>query len=87
LGWGCDNLGPCDSGYIWDNLKSPFIFMERIYMTIVEAKWTSEFNILVIKCHICDTEFEHRADRWNARCPYCHTIERLNIIRDNYLRE
>lgn len=55
-------------------------------MTIVDAKWTPKFNILIIKCHICNTEFEHRADRWNARCTYCHTQERLDIIRDNYVK-
>lgn len=55
-------------------------------MTIVDAKWTPKFNILIIKCHICNTEFEHRADRWNARCTYCYQYERLDKIRDNYVK-
>jgi len=54
-------------------------------MKIVDAKWTKKYNVLVIKCHVCNTEFEHRADRWYARCTYCHTQERLDKIRDHYL--
>jgi len=40
-------------------------------MKIVDAKWTPQFNLYIIRCD-CGREFQHRTDRWSITCPFCH---------------
>lgn len=49
-------------------------------MKIVDVRWTPQMNILTIEC-LCGKEFEHRADRWNARCA-CGRSENLGKVRE-----
>jgi hypothetical protein len=36
----------------------------------VDAYWTPQVNIYYLLC-TCGEIFQHRADRWLARCPVC----------------
>jgi hypothetical protein len=55
-------------------------------MRIINAWWTEDVNILVIKCN-CKSEFPHRADRWKVKCPNCKMLGDLGEIRDRYAEE
>jgi len=48
---------------------------------IVDADWTPEVNILLIRCR-CGVTAKHRADRWIFRCPSCFHEESLEVIRN-----
>ncbi len=52
-------------------------------MRIVEAKWTPRVNVLTIECE-CGKLFDHRTDRWRAKCPKCGTVQDLGDIRERY---
>jgi Zn finger protein HypA/HybF involved in hydrogenase expression len=52
---------------------------------IVGARWTPLVNMLELDCD--GRRFEHRADRWNVRCPHCGGIENLAVLRDRYVAE
>ena len=43
-------------------------------MKIIDAEWTPEINMLLIKCN-CGREFWWRADRINVRCSKCERVE------------
>jgi len=53
-------------------------------MKILDARWTPQVNMLKIAC-TCGTEFEHRADRWNIRCPYCGQKAHIGAMRENLM--
>ncbi len=49
-------------------------------MLIVNAMWTSAYNVLTIRCS-CGNDFPHRADRWKVVCPYCNSRSDLDVLR------
>lgn len=52
----------------------------NIAMKISNARWTDDVNMLIIEC-ICGKRFEHRADRWIVKCPYCFRQDHLQRMR------
>lgn len=51
---------------------------------IIDARWTKTVNMLTIRCGKCMSIFEHRADRWQVRCPECGKQAGLNKLRKEY---
>jgi hypothetical protein len=55
-------------------------------MKIIDAKWSSKVNYLVIICS-CGLEFLHRTDRFKVFCRNCDNEENIQILRSEYLNE
>jgi len=49
---------------------------------IVDAKWTPQVNMYIMRCGRGHT-WEHRSDRWWARCPICNEAGHTHKIRCN----
>jgi uncharacterized C2H2 Zn-finger protein len=57
--------------------------MYKSYAKIIDARWTPQGNILIIRCGKCDAIFNHRADRFIVRCPTCSSSFGLEKMRRN----
>ena len=55
-------------------------------MKIINAVWTPDINILIIKC-ACGNKIRHRADSWNVRCLKCQAIGNLKQLREEMMKE
>lgn len=53
-------------------------------MRILGAEWRPGGNILQVLCD-CQKLFDHRADRWIAKCPHCGNHDRVNRMRQEDL--
>lgn len=54
-------------------------------LKILDAKWTSIVNILIIRCENCNAIFDHRTNRWTVHCPSCGTQGGLDKLREEYV--
>jgi ribosomal protein S27E len=52
---------------------------------IIDARWGTRINLLIIKCGACRAIFEHRADKWTVRCPACSKQAGLNELREDWV--
>lgn len=55
-------------------------------MHIKDVRWTPVVNMLIIECDNHHT-FEHRADRWQVRCPECGDHRNLGRLRQFYMEQ
>ena len=56
-------------------------------MAIVDARWTPQVNILIIRCNKCQRIIEHRADRWTVHCPRpCSNYANISALRWWYMQ-
>ncbi len=39
---------------------------------ITDGRWSAKVNLLQVWCASTGQGFEHRADRFDVRCPYCN---------------
>ncbi len=53
-------------------------------MKIVACYWDVPTNMLRILCD-CGEKFDHRADRWFAKCPSCKEVEHLSELRNRWV--
>jgi hypothetical protein len=51
---------------------------------IIDAKWTPQVNMYVIKCGKCLAIFDYRCDRWTFKCPTCGSQGSTSKLRDEW---
>lgn len=56
------------------------------HMTLLDAYWTAQVNMLVLRCP-CGRTLLHRSDRARAYCRPCGHIERLERVRARYVAQ
>jgi hypothetical protein len=55
--------------------------IELEHTRILDAEWGPLYNNLKLQCPR-GHEWEHRCDRWIAKCPKCNWQEHLSTIRN-----
>ena len=55
-------------------------------MKILDIRWTSKINMLIIRCGRCDAIFEFRIDRWTVRCPTCGAQTGMDKLRKGWVK-
>lgn len=55
-------------------------------MQIVDVKWTSNVNILLIQCD-CGHQFGHKSNKWIVWCPICNRQAKIGDLRNEYVEK